>query len=822
MSNTKPKKNIIQLLIVTILIFVLSANFIQRETLYAEAHIVYQVGESRQPEGANSISIGTFEFCDLPSNTNTTQNGTRLYEYMRAHQEDGNVITYDVSYQHAGQSMLTNYLGIQPLNTYTYSVLRAGNGANNSIVIVILAEGFRANEMGSAFIQPEFQRGTFVYNAIAVKNTMLNTHPFNDFRDFIRVYAIHTVSAESGISRDHPTSPGGGPNRNTYFDSRFEAASRIRMPVLRRSRARNLATAVNANAAMLQIIANTQYNSHGGVAWMGSYTHGLSLNVSLTSMQNTSNAHWNNAWHGTFIHEFGHSFGQLIDEHDNANTRRESSANATRNGNANTVKWQHFRGHGRVLNTPRSIGSGWFVPASGVGGLACIMRNSRSSNQFSAVSASELSRRMAAISGDAFFGKHLDGRNHPIPSIAHFTLNPNLDWSFNRIVPYAFHGNTTLQSVTILRDFGEIGNFAFIGATNLRVMNIHAYFPPRINDTTFAGLDRNLITINIPRGRYQVFRNVGWTGFRIIEMDIWQQPNFSQLTGNSVSSGAYTITATPNWTTAQNFNVAGSFSGGTTFVSRFENGSDQLRNVHSQIRLPTNTELNVHFVTLEARATNNGGGGLFQPSRESRLYFSLNGANVGATQHISRNNNWQTFAFAFPQGQNVGGGQSFGVTARSRFANIEITNIRITATHPNLAGVAITSVGSINLGETRTLTVNPTPARALITGTPIWSSSSTNIVEIVSVNGRNATIRGITQGSAVITVTVNGFTATRIILVSVPNLGDRVYCNWCGSFLGYRFGIMEWCGCRNMRIEFPQQQHNTCNHHHTLKTFSKL
>jgi len=434
-------------------------------------------------------------------------------EYIRIHSLYDDVQTYEVLLENEEMDFTAH--NIQPSNALTATVIFGNHLCpDNSIVIVLMADGFTAGTQANQIGQwPMPVPNTFLWQAHNAMVAMMNTHPFREFAHLFRVYAVRTVSAEVGISRDHPVGYyiGNGPTRNNFFGTHFIAPSSLRMPSNGRSHARVIANATNSNFSMIQVIANTRYNSHGGVAYWRPFSYTDSTRLAITSTQMIRSASpWNTPWHGTFVHEFGHSFGELADEHENANNLHNRQANATRNGNANTVKWQHMRGHGRVLEAPRSIGGGWYVPAATSNG--CIMRASWSSNQFSAVSAAELTRRMALISSESFFGKSFNERiNNPIPSIPHFTMPSNE----NRIVPYAFHGNTTLQSVTIAGDFVEIGNFAFVGATNLRTITVTALSLPTINNTTFAGLDRGLITVHIPAGRYQSFRNAGWTGFNL-------------------------------------------------------------------------------------------------------------------------------------------------------------------------------------------------------------------------------------------------------------------------------------------------------------------
>ena len=136
-----------------------------------------------------------------------------------------------------------------------------------------------------------------------------------------------------------------------------------------------LANAVSGNVVMAQVIANT--DAHGGVAFWGSYTDTNSVRLALTATQASNNSCWSPAWHGTVIHEFGHSFGQLMDEHDTSLGRDESRANATQNSNTSTVKWSHWIGRENI--TLRSVTGGWFVPATETG---CIKRASWSASKF--------------------------------------------------------------------------------------------------------------------------------------------------------------------------------------------------------------------------------------------------------------------------------------------------------------------------------------------------------------------------------------------------------------------------------------------------------
>ena len=85
------------------------------------------------------------------------------------------------------------------------------------------------------------------------------------------------------------------------------------------------------------------------------------------------------------------------------------------------------------------------------------------------------------------------------------------------ISPNAFAYNTSLTTIHIPDTIRQIGNNAFRRVESLRSIYIDSQVPPVINSTTFYGLNRANITVNIPAGTYQAYRNAGWTGFNLRE-----------------------------------------------------------------------------------------------------------------------------------------------------------------------------------------------------------------------------------------------------------------------------------------------------------------
>jgi len=147
------------------------------------------------------------------------------------------------------------------------------------------------------------------------------------------------------------------------------------------------------------------------------------------------------------------------------------------------------------------------------------------SRYFSGVARAELTRRLALLSGETFHGRLPNGN---MPNTNTVTIAENQK---NRILDSAFHGNTVLHTLNIPASISTIGDFAFLGATGLRVINNLSLVPQQINDTTFATigtvdnvqnstpnqLDRRQIIVNIPFGTRQAYIDAGWRDFILVE-----------------------------------------------------------------------------------------------------------------------------------------------------------------------------------------------------------------------------------------------------------------------------------------------------------------
>ncbi|MCL2569830.1 MAG: M64 family metallo-endopeptidase [Firmicutes bacterium] len=442
-----------------------------------------------------------------------------------------------------------------------------GRGVNNGIVVVLLADGFIANEMG-----------IFINHAIYASNFLISMYPFSLFSDLFTIHVIFSSSNQSGVSVRHGW-PWNRREVDNVFGSYEPESGRIGMPRWGRNRARFNANYFFGKVDMIQVIANS--NRFGGTAFIwdnGYYGYeipcliGPAVSVALTTVHNQ----FAGGWVRTFIHEFGHSFGNLADEH-RYNRAVWETANLTTESNNTSVRWSHWVGHGDTGHGAIGVYRNDHAPSGHAIPMRmdrCLMsRATNTARPFCAVCSSELVRRMAQHHSGETFEPRITANQ------THITVQQN---PRNRILPYAFSGNTMVQHVTIPQGINSIGRYAFLGATNLRtILSMSFVAPPMIDNTTFAGLDRSRITVIVVPGFIGAFRNAGWTGFNIVDphffaggsgtpSDPFLISNATHLNNIRYAASAYfhltnNIYLTGTWTPIQTF--GGTINGNNHVIS---------------------------------------------------------------------------------------------------------------------------------------------------------------------------------------------------------------------------------------------------------------
>jgi len=403
-----------------------------------------------------------------------------------------------------------------------------------------MGDGFTAAQYGT---WPNPAQGTVLWHADRARAAMKATPPFNLFAHLFTVYVVHvdTPSGQAGLL-------------GTVNSARWYTGGNITSTQqLIRSMATIPTGLTASNITMIQVLVNARDGTgHAQMTWSYGLTNPINIARTSLRFEAISNINWweiipggenvvwprdetvptqhsGRAWHGTIIHEFGHSFGKLVDEHSDQVSWGEHFANSTSSAIAdNVVKWRHWFGHERVATTPTRFPNGWAVPAvvSNIQGESgCLMRASWGYGYFCGVCRAELIRRMVLVqplaTRETFHGRSPTGAMPNTPTVT-IQQGANIP---PRILDSAFHGNTSLHTVTIPASVTEIQNFAFLGATGLRVINNNATTPQQINRYTFAAsgvtnnnpnqLNRANIRVNIPEGTYAAYRAAGWTGFNL-------------------------------------------------------------------------------------------------------------------------------------------------------------------------------------------------------------------------------------------------------------------------------------------------------------------
>jgi len=152
---------------------------------------------------------------------------------------------------------------------------------SHKIDIAILAEGYTANEMDK-----------FVNDAKRLTDSLFVVAPFSQLKNYFNIYALKTVSIESGTDI-----PGEHIYRNTIFNSTFYTFNISRYLTTSDMKTVHDMAADVPYDYLIILVNSSRYGGGGFYNFINVCTadHKLSSNV--------------------FVHEFGHGFGGLADEY---------------------------------------------------------------------------------------------------------------------------------------------------------------------------------------------------------------------------------------------------------------------------------------------------------------------------------------------------------------------------------------------------------------------------------------------------------------------------------------------------------------------------
>lgn len=236
-----------------------------------------------------------------------------------------------------------------------YTIHKTGDDKEN-FVIVIMGEGYTQE-----------QQEQFLKDATAKAQGLLKWSPYKEYSDRINIYAVQTVSSETGVGVMY-----GESNPDTYFHVQafgkscyFAKDGEDKARALRAElESRYLDT--GAAVGTIHIICNTTAN-------IGSSSNAL-FSFSANSNENAQG--------DVMTHEISHSIGRLGDEYD----KKMQGENISDTSDPDKIKWHKmlgFRGIGITAAGTETV----FAPSR-----VCMMRDL--GNPFCEVCKMELARRL--------------------------------------------------------------------------------------------------------------------------------------------------------------------------------------------------------------------------------------------------------------------------------------------------------------------------------------------------------------------------------------------------------------------------------------------
>ncbi len=236
----------------------------------------------------------------------------------------------------------------------TTLVLDSGKSDSESVVMVFFAEGYDESEEDQTLFLRKVNDTVKYFKSNA---------PFSYFFDYLKIYAIHTISNDSGISgegnkqfgcadyKGNPKTPECTPTsttfncihkKDTFFKSYFYiSTSKDReiysMPSSSRDLAQEIALELIPEVDSINVIGNSYL--YGGSASLPDTDE---FGVALTSTNMSADKYDNFGL--AMLHEMGHAFGNLSDEYWYSRGIDESRFNITSIDDPELVRWYNWIG----------------------------------------------------------------------------------------------------------------------------------------------------------------------------------------------------------------------------------------------------------------------------------------------------------------------------------------------------------------------------------------------------------------------------------------------------------------------------------------------
>ncbi len=219
-----------------------------------------------------------------------------------------------------------------------YTIHKSGND-NENFNLLFLGDGYIASEQNQ-----------FINDVLIRAERLLKEEPFRSYSHKLNIYAVPTVSNESGVSDVY------GDKKDTYFNISHRVST-TSFTEDGEDKARAIKKALEEKYLDAGAVIGTIHVLSNSLEHFGSSTSALFSFASLNGLYNGGEAS---------LHEIAHSIGRLKDEYGAV----VEGANASRHNDSDIVQWKKllgFRGVGIINNENSEI---YFAPTR-----SCIMMN---------------------------------------------------------------------------------------------------------------------------------------------------------------------------------------------------------------------------------------------------------------------------------------------------------------------------------------------------------------------------------------------------------------------------------------------------------------
>ena len=207
----------------------------------------------------------------------------------------------------------------------------------DAFVLLIFGDGFTAGEQDKFFAE---SRTTAEY--------VMNTSPYDEFKDVFKIYAMGVISNESGARADNANNQeqANADTRDTYFGTSFWTGGMQRLLSV------GSAGSAEVNRLKSKYLPAADFN----VMIVNSETYGGSGGSICVASLNSESLEM-------MLHELGHTIANLADEYFAGASYAREYVNMTSNNNPETIKWKRFLGKNGVgIYEYDDGGDGWYRP----------------------------------------------------------------------------------------------------------------------------------------------------------------------------------------------------------------------------------------------------------------------------------------------------------------------------------------------------------------------------------------------------------------------------------------------------------------------------